>query len=194
MLYAIIAIIAFIAIYFVSIYNTLQRLKTQIEASVQEIGNQLKRQASLIPNLESAVKGYLSHEKGIFKMLTQARQSIQQAEKSGNLRDLEKAVDKIQAVVPRIQVAVEDNPEMKADKTVTKFMDELTDTADKLSYARRSLIDLSQAYNQRLVVFPSSIVASMFGFEKEKGLVTPENGSHVEVSAEETKDIKVDLK
>jgi len=42
--------------YVVSVYNTLQRLKTQIAAAIQEIGNQLKRQASLIPNLENSVK------------------------------------------------------------------------------------------------------------------------------------------
>lgn len=191
--FLILGVLAFTVIYFISIYNGLQRLKTQIQASIQEIGNQLKRQASLIPNLESAVKGYLSHEKEVFKMLTEARKTIDKAEKSGDLADLEQAVDRIQAVVPRIQVAIEDNPELKADKSVTKFMDELTDTADKLSYARRSLIDLTQAYNQKLVVFPSSIVANLFGFEKEKGLVTPGSGAHVEVSKQETQDVEVDL-
>ncbi|MBD3250750.1 MAG: LemA family protein [Candidatus Pacebacteria bacterium] len=193
-IFIILGVLVFIVLYFISIYNSLQRLKTQIEASIQEIGNQLKRQASLIPNLESAVKGYLSHEKEVFKMLTDARKMISQAEKSGDLADLEKAVDRIQAVVPRIQVAIEDNPELKADTTVTKFMDELTDTADKLSYARRSLIDLTQIYNQKLVVFPSSLVANLFGFDKEKGLVTPRSGDHVEVSTKETQDVKVDLK
>ncbi|MBU0579213.1 LemA family protein [Patescibacteria group bacterium] len=53
--------VAIIAVYVVSIYNDLQKLKTQIMASIQEIGNQLKRQASLIPNLLETVKGYLKH-------------------------------------------------------------------------------------------------------------------------------------
>ncbi len=180
-------------VFVIGVYNTLQKLKTQIQASIQEIGNQLKRQASLIPNLESAVKGYLKHEKGIFKMLTEARRSINQAERTGDLQDVEDAISKIQTVVPQIKVAIEDNPELKADATVTKFMDELTDTADKLSYARRSLIDLTQAYNEKLVMFPSNLVATIFGFQKEKGLVTPMSGDHVEVSTSETKDVKVDL-
>ncbi len=186
-------VIGVIVIYFIATYNTFQRLKTQIDASIQEIGNQLKRQASLIPNLESAVKGYLKHEKGVFKMLTDARKSVNQAEKSGNLEDMEQAIQKMNSVVPRLQVAVEDNPEIKADQTVTKFMNELTDTADKLSYARRSLIDLTQAYNQKLITFPSNLIGNLFGFKKQKGLVTPQTGAHVEVSQEETRDVDVDL-
>jgi hypothetical protein len=72
-------------------------------------------------------------------------------------------------------------------------MRELGDTADKLMYARRSLIDLSQSYNQKLMVFPSNIIAGMFGFKPEKGLETPMSGDHVAVSEAETKDVKVNL-
>jgi LemA protein len=95
--------------------------------------------------------------------------------------------------VPAINVVVEDNPELKSDKTVTKFMNELTDTADKLMYARRSVIDLSQSYNVKLVTFPSNIVAQIFGFKKEKGLQTPQLGEHISVSADELKSPEVEL-
>lgn len=191
----IILVIAAVVIigYVISIYNSLQTFKTQIKAAIQEIGNQLKRQASLIPNLQATVKGYLKHEKSIFKMLTDARKAAEKAEKSGASEDIETAINQIQQAVPKLVVAVEDNPELKADQSVTKFMNELTDTADKLSYARRSVIDLSQAYNQKLVTFPSNMVANMFGFVEEKGLATALSGSHVEVAAEEMKDVKVEL-
>lgn len=182
-----------IAMYVVGVYNGLQTLRTQIAAAVQEIGNQLKRQASLIPNLESSVKSYMKHEKGIFKMLTDARKSAEKAGKTGKAEDVDKAIADMQAMIPKIQVAVEDNPELKADGTVTKFMDELTDTADKLSYARRTVIDLSQTFNQKLVVFPSNIIANTFGFTMAKGLETPMTGSHVSVSTKEMEDVKVDL-
>jgi LemA protein len=182
-----------IVLYVVGIYNSLQRLKTQITASIQEIGNQLKRQASLIPNLETAVKGYLKHESGIFEMLTQARRAVAAADKSGDAASIDEAISKIQAVVPQIQIAVEDNPELKADTTVTKFMSELTDTADKLMYARRTVIDLTQSYNEKLVTVPSSIVANAFGFKPEKGLSTPQDGAHVSVSNDEMKDVKINL-
>ncbi len=189
----ILIVVAGLVAYVISIYNTLQRLKTQITASIQEIGNQLKRQASLIPNLENSVKGFLKHESSIFKMLTDARRSVEAANKSGNPEDIEKAITKVQSMVPQIQVAVEDNPELKSDVTVTKFMSELTDTADKLTYARRALIDLSQAFNEKLMMFPSNIIAGLFGFKEEKGLVTAMTGEHVTVSSDEMKDVKVDL-
>lgn len=182
-----------ITLYVIAVYNSLQQLKTQIRASIQEIGNQLKRQASLIPNLEVATKGYLKHEKDVFKMLTDARKKIAQAEKTGAASDVEKAIESVQAAIPSLNVAVESNPELKADKTITKFMDELTDTADKLMYSRRSVIDLSQAYNVKLVTFPSSVIANLFHFGPEKGLETAMSGPHLEVNTEEMKDTRVTL-
>ncbi len=193
MLVPFIIVVVMVIFYVISVYNGLQKLKTQIVASIQEIGNQLKRQASLIPNLQATVKGYLKHEKSVFKMLTDARKAAEVATKTGSSKDIEAAITQIQQAVPKLTIAVEDNPEMKADKSVAKFMNELTDTADKLMYARRSVIDLSQTYNQKLVIFPSNMIANMFGFKPEKGLATALTGSHMEVSAAETKDVKVEF-
>ena len=76
MIIYVIIVLAVLIIWVVSVYNFFVSSKTRIEASIQEIGNQLKRQADLIPNLESSVKGYLSHEKGILQMLSDARKMI----------------------------------------------------------------------------------------------------------------------
>jgi LemA protein len=193
MMLPIIVILAVVFLYVIGVFNSLQTLKTQIKASIQEIGNQLKRQAGLIPNLEVAVKGQLKHEQGIYKMLTEARQSVAKADASGSAKDIDQAVAKIQNLIPQIQVVVESNPELKANEAITKFMDELTDTADKLTYARRSVIDLSQSFNEKLVVFPSNIIANIFGFKEEKGIATSTTGAHMEVSSEEEKNPKVNL-
>lgn len=177
----------------VSIYNFFVSSKARIKASVQEIGNQLKRQADLIPNLESSVKGYLKHEKGIFKDLTDARKAISAAVESGDLQKMADAGSKLASVLPNIQIAVEDNPEIKGSEVVTKLMDELRDTADKLMYSRRLVIDLTADYNVKRVAFPSSLVASMFGFSELPGLITPTEGEHVKVSESEMKTPKVEL-
>lgn len=182
-----------VILYIVSVYNSLQRLKTQIQASIQEIGNQLKRQASLIPNLETSVKSYLKHEKGIFEMLSDARKSVAQATRTGTGADIDEAISKIQSVVPQISIAVEDNPELQANQTIQKFMSELSDTADKLMYSRRAVIDLTQNYNEKLVTFPSSLIAGVFGFKPEKGLETPNTGAHLTVNEAEMQDPKVNL-
>ncbi len=192
----IVLIIGFIFLavaYVVSVYNGLQTIKTRIVASIQEIGNQLKRQSNLIPNLQESAKAYLKHEKEIYSMLTAARTSVDKAVKDKSLASADKASAQIQNLLPKIQVLVESNPELKADQTIRQFMDELRDTSDKLMYSRRTLIDLAQDYNVRLVTFPSNVIANMFGFQPEKGLDTPMTGAHIEVSSAETKDVKVSL-
>jgi LemA protein len=162
-------------------------------ASIQDIGNQLKRQANLIPNLENSVKGYLKHEKGIYDSLVSARKLVDKAADSKDLSKIEAASDAISNLVPKLQVLVESNPELKGEKVVSRLMDELRDTADKLMYARRVVIDLTADYNTKLVTIPSNLVAGMFGFKMQKGLGTPMEGSHLSVSEEETKDTKVSL-
>ncbi len=177
----------------VATYNFFVSSKARIKASVQEIGNQLKRQAELIPNLVESTKGYLKHEKGIFEDLTSARRAISAAVESGNVQKMANAGAKLAAVLPAFKVAVEDNPELKASEVVNKLMDELRDTSDKVMYARRIVIDLTADYNVRRVSLPSNLIANMFGFGELPGLITPQEGKHVEVSEEETKSPKVKL-
>ena len=182
-----------VIVWVVSQYNFFVSSKARIKAAVQEIGNQLKRQADLIPNLESSVKGYMKQEKGIFKDLTEARKSVTAAVKSGDLQKMADAGSQLASVLPNLQVVVEDNPEIKSDKVVGKLMDELRDTSDKVMYSRRLVIDLTADYNVRRAKFPSNLVAQMFKFEEQPGLITPLKGEHLEVSASEMKSPKVDL-
>lgn len=183
-----------IAGYVVATYNSFQTIKTRIEASIQEIGNQLKRQASLIPNLSESAKSYLKHEKDIFKKLTDARKAVQEAAKDSTSADkVDQAIKQLNSLIPSLNVLVESNPELKADGVVTKLMDELRDTSDKIMYARRTLIDLTADYNRKLITFPTNLIAKVFGFTKKKGLETPMTGEHVSVSSSETKDVKIDL-
>jgi LemA protein len=184
---------AVIAVWVISTYNFFVGSKARIKAAVQEIGNQLKRQADLIPNLESSAKGYLKHEKKIYKDLTEARRAINNAVKSGDVQKMADAGSQLASLIPNIQVVVESNPELKADNVVSKLMDELRDTADKVMYSRRLVIDLTADFNVRRVTFPSSIVASMFSFKEQPGLITPESGEHVEATEKELKTPKVDL-
>lgn len=173
MIYFLLAAILILVLWIISTYNFFVSSKTRVGAAIQEIGNQLKRQAELIPNLESSVKGYLTHEKGIFDELTEARKSVVAASKSGDLKKMADAGKKLADVLPKIQVVVESNPEIKGAGVVTNLMDELRDTSDKVMYARRLLIDLTADYNVKRATFPSKLVADMFHFEVLKGLEAP---------------------
>lgn len=195
MVYLVVLIIIaiFVGLWVVATYNYFVSSKARIKAAVQEIGNQLKRQADLIPNLEASVKGYLKQEKGIFKDLTNARKSINAAIKSGDLQEMSNAGSRLANILPEINVVVEDNPELKSSEVVAGLMSELRDTADKIMYARRLVIDLSADYNVRRVTLPSNIIASIFNFEEMKGLETPGEGDHVEAKGDELKTPMVDL-
>lgn len=193
MIYFLIIIAAALIIWVVTAYNFFVSSKARIKAAVQEIGNQLKRQAGLIPNLEASAKGYLQHEKGIFEELAEARKVINKAVESGDVQKMADAGRKLAEVLPRLQVVVESNPQIKGAGVVTKLMEELRDTADKVMYARRLVIDLTADYNVRRVSLPSNVVAQIFNFAELPGLITPEKGEHVEVGGDDIKTPKVKL-
>ncbi|OGY18409.1 MAG: hypothetical protein A2900_03930 [Candidatus Chisholmbacteria bacterium RIFCSPLOWO2_01_FULL_50_28] len=184
---------AVVLVYIFSTYNRFQTTLTRITASIQEIGNQLKRQVDLIPNLETAAKSYLKHEKEIYRMLTDARKAITSAVKEGAPQKMVDAASKIQELLPKLTIAVEANPELRAQEPIKKLMDELRDTADKVMYARRTLIDLVADFNRMLLTIPSNIVGKLFGFKPQEGLKVPHEGGHLEVKAEEMKTPKVTL-
>lgn len=177
-------IAAVVTLFVIGVYNDLVSLKNRIKASVQEIGNQLKRQGDLIPNLETSAKAYLKHEKDILKMLADARRMIDAGKD---------ASDKVSQLLPKLQVIVESNPQLKGADVITGLMNELRDTSDKVMYSRRTLIDISADYNIKLATFPTNLVANAFGFQSEKGLETPASGEFLHVSESDTKTPKVNL-
>lgn len=180
MTYLILGAAVLIALYLVATYNDLVTIKNRIKASIQEIGNQLKRQAELIPNLETSAKSYLKHEKEILKMLADARKMTDPSKKVAEL-------------LPKLQVIMESNPQMKGADVITKLMDELRDTSDKVMYSRRTMIDLTADYNIKVATIPTSLVANAFGFKSEAGLETPANGEFLKVTDKETQTPKVSL-
>src|SRR5260221_2491191 len=137
-----IIILVIVGLWFASVYNFFATAKVRVNAAVQEIGNQLKRQADLIPNLVESVKGYLKHEKEVYKMLSDARKAVASAAGSGDVPTMADAGAKLSAVLPRLSIAVESNPELKGSEVVTNLVHDLRDTADKIMYSRRLLIDL----------------------------------------------------
>lgn len=186
-------VIVGVVVFVWSQYNQFVTIRTRIKASIQEIGNQLKRQSDLIPNLTSSVKGYMKHEKDIFDKLTEARKAVASAIKSGSTQKMVDASEKMQSALGPIRVVFESTPELQAAKPVVKLMDELRDTADKVMYSRRTLIDLTADFNVKVVSFPSNLIATIFKFKQEVGLKVAEAGEHLGVKERETKTPKVEL-
>ncbi len=185
--------ILLVAVFVWSIFNKLQTMRVRIKASIQEIGNQLKRQADLIPNLQNVVKAHLSHERGVYETLAKARSKITSALQSGDLKEMADAGDFMQKSVMPIMATFEDNPEFKAAELGQNLMENLRDSSDKVMYSRRLLIDLTADFNTVLAVFPSNLVGKVMGFVPEKGLEMPESGSYRQVTVEETQTPRVEL-
>ncbi len=188
-----IGILVVIALIMMTFYNKLRTLQVHIKASIQEIGNQLKRQADLIPNLVDSVKGYMKHEKGIFEDLTAARKTIETAAASNNPKLLDESQKSLNKVLSSLKVIVESNPQLQTSGLVNNLMDELRDTADKLMYSRRTLIDLTADYNSNIVTIPGAWIANLFGFKQEKGLSMPEDTSVTQVASDDLKNPKIQL-
>jgi LemA protein len=193
MILILLGIIVLLGLYILTTYNRLVTIKTRIGASIQEIGNQLKRQADLIPNLETSAKSYLKHEKDIFDKLTSARKAVESAVSSKDVNKMAEANSRIQDALGGLKVILESNPQLRGADVIQALMDELRDTADKVMYSRRTLIDLTADYNTLLATFPSNLIAGSFGFKAETGFTTPTDTGALTVTPDEMKTPKVKL-
>ncbi len=188
-----IVILILLVLYLVGFFNGLRTTEVRINAAIQEIGNQLKRQSQLIPNLIESVKGYMKHEKNIFEDLTAARKMIDKAINSHDPSAIDQAQTMLTKTMGSLQVIAESNPQIMASSLINNMMNELRDTADKIMYARRTFIDLSADFNVKISTIPGIWLAPLMGFKKKTGLETPESKDITAVSESETKNPEVKL-
>lgn len=159
-----IAIIAVIALFVWWLYNSLVTAKARVQESWSQIDVQLKRRADLIPNLVETVKGYMAHEQKIFAELTEARKAMQGAR---GAKEAEEADRMLGGVLDRLFALAEDNPELKASENFRALQEDLSDTEDKIAYARQFYNTNVMEYNIRIKSFPNLLLAGMFGFGPE---------------------------
>lgn len=157
-----IIIVVLILIYLGLTYNSFVVLKNRVKDQWAQIDVQLKRRFDLIPNLVETVKGYASHEKDTLEAVVKARNEYLSSDtpegKIAANNDLNKVVTKLFALA-------ESYPELKADTSFRELQTTLTETEDKISYARQFYNDVVMKYNNKVEIFPSNIVAGMFGFK-----------------------------
>jgi LemA protein len=160
-----IIVIAVIAIYGVSIYNSLVRLRNQVKNAWSQIDVQLKRRHNLIPNLIETVKGYMTHERDTLENITKARSAAVDA---SSIADKSKAESQLSGALGKFNLVVENYPDLKANQNFLSLQEELTSTENKISFARQSYNDQVLFYNNKIEMFPSNILAGMYNFSKEE--------------------------
>jgi LemA protein len=147
---------------FVSVYNGIVSKHETITAKWAQVENQLQRRNDLIPNLVSTVKGYATHEKTVFEDVTNARS---QWAKAGTLEEKVKAAGATDAALARLLLVVENYPNLKADQTFLKLMDELSGTENRIAVERMRYNESVRDYNVTVRMFPGNVVAGMFGYK-----------------------------
>lgn len=149
-------------IWWVGTYNGLVRMRNHCDEAWSNIDTELKRRHSLIPNLVNTVKGYAQHERELFREVTEARSKALRP----HARVREQAVDEshLAEEVGRMLVLAESYPDLKADQHYRTLQRELVNTEDRIQHIRRIYNANVRDLNNRIQMFPSSLVAGMGGF------------------------------
>jgi len=173
------AILILAIVSFVSVYNGIVSKHETITANWAQVENQLQRRNDLIPNLVNTVKGYAAHEKSVFEDVTNARS---QWAKAGTVDEKVKAAGAVDAALARLLLVVENYPNLKADQTFLRLMDELSGTENRIAVERMRYNEAVRNYNITVRMFPGNIIAGMFGYKpateyfkaEEKAKTVPE--------------------
>jgi len=158
-LIALIIIIILLSLVFV--YNGLVGARNKVKNAWSQIDVQLKRRADLIPNLVETVKGYASHEKGVFENVTKARAGLLNAE---TVKDNQKANNQLTEALKTLFAVAENYPDLKASTNFQDLQKQLSETEDKIAYSRQFYNDTVLMYNNKCQMFPSNIIANLFHF------------------------------
>ena len=162
-LMVVVAALVVLVLAVISIYNALVRLRNQVDNAWSQIDVQLKRRHDLIPNLVETAKGYMTHERGTFEAITNARSAAMSAK---TVPETARAEGQLGEVLSRFLMVVENYPELKANQNFLALQEELSSTENKIAFARQNYNDQVLFYNNKIQMFPSNIVAGMFVFTK----------------------------
>ncbi|HEX4745627.1 MAG TPA: LemA family protein [Gaiellaceae bacterium] len=146
-------------------YNRLVRLRNEANTGWANIDVQLQRRADLIPNLVEAVRGYAAHERGVFEEVTRARAALQGARTPAAAGD---ANDMLSVALGRLFAVAEAYPDLKASQNFLRLQEDLTDTEDKISAARRYYNSTVMHYNTAIQSIPWVLVARPLGFREKE--------------------------
>ena len=168
----IIAVVAVIVIWAVSMYNGLVTMVESVNSQWANVETQYQRRADLIPNLVNTVKGYASHEKETLEGVVEARSKATQMQVNANdltpekLAEYQKAQGAVTSALGKLLAITENYPDLKANQNFLELQAQLEGTENRINVARTNFNNAAQAYNTAIRRFPKSLFASMFGFDK----------------------------
>ena len=150
------------SLFLLATYNGLIRGRVRCREAWSGIDVQLKRRASLIPNLVETVKGYAAHERTVLENVTRARAMLEQA---GGAAQAAQADNILTGALRSLFAVAENYPELKANENFLALQQELSDIEEKVAFARQFYNRNVMDFNTRIEVFPNVIIANMFNFD-----------------------------
>ena len=180
--YIVLVVVVLALLYIISLYNGLVRLRNQVRNAWAQIDVQLKRRHDLIPNLVEVVKDYMAYEQETLTRVVEARNMAIGAK---GVEQTSRAENMLTGALKSLFAVVENYPDLKSNRNVTQLQEELTSTENKIAFARQYYNDSAMRINNRTEMFPSNIIASSFGFQREQ---------YYEVPEEEKEVVRVDLR
>lgn len=175
---AIIALVCFIVIYIVCLFNKLVKARNRVSTQWAQIDVQLVRRINLIPNLVEVVRGYISHEKELLEKITTARSELQNA---CSPMQAMMANNQLSAQLSPLVAVAEAYPNLKSDKAFISLQGDLKETEDKIAFARQFYNDTVLIYKNLISQFPSNLIAKIFHFQDESFYTIDENIAKFEV-------------
>ncbi len=157
-------------------YNRLVRQDEAIKALWAQVETQLQRRSDLIPNLMETVKGYAKHEKEIFENVAQARAKLAGAR---TVDEKISAANELSGYLGRLLAIAENYPNLKANESFNKLMDELAGTENRIAIERKRYNEGVLRFNQLIRRFPVNFIAKSFNFQKGVYFEVPESKQEV---------------
>jgi len=157
----ILIVLGVVILWLIFSFNRLVTMRNRAKEAMSDIDVQTKRRYDLIPNLVESVKGYMAHESGVFEKVTEARTRAMNA--TGGKEKLA-AENALSGTLKTLFAVAENYPQLKANENFLSLQSELTDTEDKIQAARRFYNSNVRDLNTAIQVFPTNLIAGMFGF------------------------------
>ena len=169
----VLAALAIIILWGVSVYNGLVSAEEQVESAWAQVENQYQRRADLVPNLVATVKGYAAHEQETLEGVIEARAKATQITidpanaTAEQLAAFQAAQGELSQALGRLLAVAESYPELKANENFRDLQQQLEGTENRIAVARQLFNDEARNFNTKVRRFPNNIIASMCGFEKK---------------------------
>ncbi len=161
---AAVAIVIILLIWFIATRNGLVVADTNVEEAFSGMDIYMKKRYDLIPNLVASVKGYPAHESETLEKVIAARNAAYGANRADK-ESVAKAESELTSAISRLMVVAEQYPQLKADAQFLDLQKQLQSIENDIAQARKYYSGSVKQYNQKVRMFPSSIVAGMSGFK-----------------------------